>query len=198
MIIDLILDELNQKEKDQFCKLTAYSHFFDRMIKSPANKWWDNKSTQAKETFKDINLLAFKKTISTLKNDLGSNIEKWNWGKIHTLEFVHPLGRKKPLNYIFNLAPTASPGTISAINNLRRVGCNDGYKVKAGPSTRRLIDFQNPLTSWGILTIGNSGHYFSPFFKDQKELFITGKYRKQHLDLDQIRSEKHYILNYIK
>jgi len=195
-IISLILDELTSKDRDQFCKLTAYGHFFDRMLKSPHNLWWDLQKSKVKETFKDINLIAFKKTLKSLQDQFGSSLNDWTWGKLHTLEFVHPLGRKRPLDLIFNISSTPVPGSISAINNLRRVGCKDGFQVKAGPSTRRLIDFKNPLVSLGILPLGNSGHYLSPFFKDQKDLFISGKYRKQYLDLKSVKKEKHYVLNY--
>ena len=49
--------------------------------------------------------MAFSSAIDELENQLGTNIKEWKWGNVHTLEHVHPIGRKKPFDKIFNVGP---------------------------------------------------------------------------------------------
>jgi penicillin amidase len=193
-----ILDELTEDEFSDYCKLSAFEHFFDRMLKSPSNTWWDKKETTKVENPKEIITDAFIQTIKKLKSEMGPDVVNWNWGKVHTVEFTHTLGRKEPFNLIFNLGPMPAPGAHNVVNNFRSYGCDNSYKVKAGPSTRRLIDFKDSSISWGILPIGNSGHNLSPFFKDQNEMYMNGKYRRQYLKVEDVRKTKHYVLKYLK
>ena len=53
------------------------------------------------------------------------------------------------------------------------------FEVFSGPSTRRILDFANIETSWGINPVGNSGNLTSPHERDQVELFLHGQYRQQ-------------------
>src|SRR5439155_18212660 len=48
---------------------------------------------------------------------LGSNITGWQYGKIHTMTYNHPLGMIKPLEKIFNRGPYPSGGDIDTVNN---------------------------------------------------------------------------------
>ena len=123
--------------------------------------------------------LSFKSAVDELRNDFGP-ISHWQLGKRQTLTLGHPLSRaSKVLAKVLNIGPFGVDGGYNQINNMRPIGCREGMKVKAGPSTRRLVSMKDPTKSLGILPLGNSGHYASPFFKNQKDLFFKGKYRPQ-------------------
>ncbi len=179
-----ILDELGEEDRNKFCGLSARWYFLGRMLKRDRAAWWDIKDTEQVETRKEVILKSFKDTVTFLNKKLGEDINEWNWGKLHTIEFTHALGKSFPLNKILNLGPYPVMGAYNNINNFRKVGCKDGHKVKSGPSTRRIIDFANPEMSYGILPLGISGHYLSPFFKNQMERFLSGKYRLQIMSDD--------------
>jgi penicillin amidase len=49
---------------------------------------------------------------------MGNNVDNWEWGKVHTLEFVHPLGKQWPLNLIFNVGPFPIGGGRNQISNM--------------------------------------------------------------------------------
>lgn len=115
------------------------------------------------------------------------------------LTIRHPLSKGgKLLGAIFNKGPFQVSGAIDTINNLRKVGCRDGHDVKAGPSSRRLIDFSRPESSWAVLPTGNSGHWESPFFFDQWKLFEAGKYRKSMLKSKLSKEERYSRLEFIR
>lgn len=124
-------------------------------------------------------LKAFKETVATLYKKHGPMVN-WSLGSEQTLTLSHPLSRAGAhLAFFLDIGPTPIDGGFNQINNMRPVGCKDGLTVKAGPSTRRLVSFKDPRESWGILPLGNSGHYASPFFSDQWGLFKKNEYRRQ-------------------
>ena len=64
---------------------------------------------------------------------------------------------------------------------------DDGnYKVKGGPSTRRVIDFSDIENSMSILPTGQSGNPFSKHYNDQAELYNAGKFRKMKMNKAEI------------
>ncbi len=179
-----LIDELGEEERNQFCGLSARWYFLGRMLKREKAIWWDMKETSEVEDRKSVVLKSFKDTVKFLNKELGNEVKEWSWGKLHTIEFAHSLGKSFPLNKLLNLGPYPVMGAYNNINNFRKVGCLDGHKVKSGPSTRRIIDFSGPEKSYGILPLGISGHYLSPFFKNQMERFLSGKYRLQIMSDD--------------
>ena len=103
----------------------------------------------------------------------------------------------KPFDLLFNIGPNEINGAYNEINNQKPSGYNDSFKVKAGPSTRRIISFDHPEIAWGILPAGNSGHLLSPFYKDQLELFTKGHYREEWLDEKDVLSHQTHRLNLV-
>lgn len=170
----LILDKLSDEEYETYIKLSGGSDFLNKTIFDEQSPWWIGKDKQK------LVRSAFLKTIDHLEKKLGADSSNWKWGDLHTLEFKHPIGKMKPLNWIFNLGPYPMSGALQEVNNERYFGID--FSIVAGPSTRRLIDFGAPERSWGILPTGNSGHLFSPHYNDQFTLFSEGKYRPMFLN----------------
>lgn len=181
-------DQLTPEQFEAFLSIADAQHFFKTLIKNESSLWWDIKGNRKIETRDECILLAFEQMLSRVEKKLGSNISKWNWGRVHTLEFIHPFGRKKPLNLLFNIGPFPVNGSYFQINNMSSKRYKDDFKVTLGPSTRRLIDFKDASTSLGILPTGNSGRVFSKYYKDQAEMFINGKYRKQYLNISDVKA----------
>lgn len=173
-----LLSDLNVEEKETFAKVPNGWIFFKRVVQERDSAWWKkfNRTDLFKETFVQ--------SVLELEKIFGSDINNWQWGKIHTIEFFHPLGRVWPLNKIFNIGPFPIAGATQEINN-QKFNTYKDFQVRAGPSTRRVIDFSKPEKSWGILPIGNSGHMLSPFYDNQVNLFISGQYREQLMDLNE-------------
>lgn len=193
-INELVLDELDHEEYLRYCKTQAQWHFFRRLLRDVGSDIWDFKDTGARENRGQALQRIFKHTVAQLQKELGRDIKKWQWGRLHTLEFAHPLGVVWPLDKIFNVGPYPINGAINAINHHKRAACDGGHRVGSGPSTRRLIDFSRPEVSYGILPLGNSGHSASLFFDDQRERFFEGVYRLQLLDRIDIEKNLHGTL----
>ena len=113
---------------------------------------WQFIAPNLKETKSTILVNTFKETITALENQLGNEINAWNWGKVHTLEHPHPLGNVTVLKKYFNIGPFPMKGAREVIDNRGYLYDNTGlYKITAGPSTRRIIDFSDIENSISIL-----------------------------------------------
>jgi penicillin amidase len=171
---------------------------FKLAMRKPELPGWDNINTPEKETQQDTLLAAFKRTVSVLREEYGGNVNTWTWGEAHTMEFSHPLGYLPGLNQIFNVGPFPSTGSQQVVNNMLFSPNDARYKVLAGPSTRRVIDFAKPDDSYSIIPTGNSGHFLSPHYDDQAPLFMTGKYRKLNFTKEQVDANTENTLTFSK
>jgi penicillin amidase len=159
-----------------------------RQIANNNSLWWDNSATKnKKETRNQIITQSFKEAIIALEKQLGKSVTSWTWNKVHTVEHQHPLSKVEALKPFFNVGPFEVSGSMEVINNLFFDFTDDGnYVVKGGPSTRRIIDFSDIENSWSILPTGQSGNPMSPHYKDQAEMYNTGKFRKMKLNKAEI------------
>ena len=164
--------------------------------KKAVSVWFDDVTTELKETKSDIVQRSFINAISFLENQLGGNVSLWSWSKVISVEHGHALAAGgETLRKIFNVGPFSMDGGNEVINNqlftLNETGI---YKVKAGPSTRRVIDFSNIENSVSILPTGQSGNIFSKHYKDQAQKYLNGEFVKTMLNKDEIERSKNLLI----
>ena len=164
--------------------------------KKTVSVWFDDVTTEPKETKSDIVQRSFINAISFLENQLGDTVSLWSWSKVISVEHGHALAAGgETLRKIFNVGPFSMDGGNEVINNqlftLNETGI---YKVKAGPSTRRVIDFSNIENSVSILPTGQSGNVFSKHYKDQAQKYVNGEFVKTMLNKDEIERSKNLLI----
>ena len=181
-------DELGDEDFKLFLSTHIMKQMMASQIKSDNSLWWDNIATKnSKETRKMILEKSFKEAISTLEKQLGTSVNSWNWNRVHTLEHQHPLGKVNALRKYFNVGPFEINGSNEVINNQFFTFTENGeYTVTGGPSTRRVIDFSDIENSWSILPTGQSGNPLSEHYRDQAEMYNSGKFRKMKLNKEEI------------
>jgi penicillin G amidase len=94
------------------------------------------------------------------------DVSSWNWGRLHQLDMLHPLGRSGPLHYLLSIGSYESTGTIDTV---RAMG--NGH----GPAMRFVADlsiFDNSLME---ITTGESGEFQSPHYRDQFPEWFAGR-----------------------
>ena len=181
-------DELGAQDFRQFLGTHIVKQIIAKQIANDKSLWWDDVNTKnIKETRSQIISKSFKESIVALEKQLGNTVSDWTWNKVHTVEHEHPLGKVAALRRIFNVGPFEVSGSTEVINNLFFDFTGDGnYKVKGGPSTRRIVDFSDIENSWSILPTGQSGNPLSSHYSDQAELYNSGKFRRMMLNKQEI------------
>ena len=181
-------DEMGETSFKQFLKTHIMKQTIAFQTKNGNSPWWDNCKTKNKiETRKDILNLSFKQAIASLDNQLDRGVKFWTWNRVHKVEYKHPLGNVGVLRPLFNVGVFEIEGSNEVINNtLFDYSDAKTLNVKAGPSTRRVIDFSNIENSLSILPTGNSGNPMSKHYNDQAKMFAEGKFRKMKMNKTEI------------
>ena len=185
---------------DSFEDFMSTGGLMKKMIAVQLNKdeslWWDRIDTDDVETKKDIVSLAFKKSISALERQLGSDTSKWQWEKVAAVSHPHALaGGGALMQSIFNVGPFTTDGGNEVINNQIFQLNNSGmYRIVAGPSTRRVIDFSDIENSVSILPTGQSGNIFSDHYDDQVQKFINGEFVRMELNQNEIEKSENVLI----
>ncbi|MDG1698298.1 MAG: penicillin acylase family protein [Polaribacter sp.] len=195
---------LNATYKDELggsFELFINSQLQDKVLSSQVNRknsvWWDDISSEGKiETRNEIIRVAFKRSIAFLQNQLGENIDDWTWNRVISVEHEHAIGKAGGLlRSFFNVGPFETIGGNEVINNqIFNLDSSGYYKVTAGPSTRRVIDFSDIENSLAILPTGQSGNVFSEYYKDQTHKYLEGKFVKMLLNQSEIEQSENVLV----
>jgi len=181
-------DEMGEERFRLFLGTHIMKQIIAPQIGNKNSVWWDNIATiNTKETQSQIITKSYHEAILSLENQLGTDVLTWQWQRVHTLEHQHPLGSIALLKPLFNVGVFKINGSNEVINNQFFDFAEDGhYKVKGGPSTRRIIDFSDVENASSILPTGQSGNPFSPHYSDQAQMYNAGKFRKMMLNKNEI------------
>jgi penicillin amidase len=181
-------DELGKEDFQMLLKTHIIKQIIASQSKNGNSIWWDDvTTTNSKETRDDILNKSFHEAIASLELQLGKEVNHWTWNRVHTLEHQHPLSQVAIFRPFFNVGSFEVSGSNEVINNLMFDFTAEGkYAVKAGPSTRRIVDFSDVENSISILPTGQSGNPFSKHYNDQSEMYNAGKFRKMKLNKEEI------------
>jgi len=169
-------DELGKALFQKYLKTSVFPpRAIDVIVKRGDSPWFDDVSTPEKETLQDILALSIEETLTELKGTLGNDVADWKWGEIHTLTFEHVLGKKKPLDLIFNLGPFPVGGNMLTVNK-KKYALDQPYHANHGVSMRLIVDLADMDGSLHVLPTGESGQIGSPHYKDQIPLYLNGRY----------------------
>jgi penicillin amidase len=149
-------------------------------------RWFDRVDTAPVEDRQAIVRATFRDAVDELAHRLGGRPAGWAWGRLHTLELVHPVGGASPLlARYFNRGPFPVPGHNSTVNKMEFDEAD--FRVRHGPSVRRITDFADLEGALSVLPGGQSGIPASPHYDDQTALWLAGGYHP--LPMDRARVE---------
>jgi penicillin amidase len=186
---NIFRDELGEELFQEYIKIAPFAPRAIRMmIRKGSSPWFDDVDTPEEETMEDIIALSLNQTLSGLKEVLGGDMDRWRWGRIHTLTFEHVLGKKKPLDRMFNLGPFQVGGSHLTVNK-KQYSYGNPYNAVHGVSQRMIVDLSDLDRALHVLPTGESGHLKSPHYKDQIGLYLGGTYHPAWTDRREL--EKH-------
>jgi penicillin amidase len=111
-------------------------------------------------------LPSFEKTVEVLKQELGSNQDRWQWGNLHRIELRHPLARLPGLGRSWKPLTIPAGGDGYTVNQSEASLVFPPDPVGIIASCRLLIDVGEWDNSLAALPGGQSGHPASPHYQD--------------------------------
>lgn len=184
LINEVYHDEFGDKYYPSFTMAHRLKRSYPIVFTDPLSPWWDNVLTDEKEDASAICTATFIEALERSNSDWGFKRSDWKWGDAHQLYFEHPLGKVNALKNLFNVGPFKAPGGNETINSagISLISDLKINRVQYGPQMRIIIDFADVEHALSINPTGQSGNFMSPHYKDQAEMFVGGKFRKQLMD----------------
>jgi penicillin amidase len=191
----IFLDELGDDLLADYMNVEyTVNNAIDKMWLKGNSIWCDDIGTDKVETLNDNIAGAFKNAIATLEEQYGSNMDDWQWSKVHELVLEHPMGGIKILDKIFkmNRGPWSVGGSRHTVSPYR-YSVNRPFVVDYGSSHRHIYDTSNWDNSLSIIPTGISGIPASKHYCDQTDSYVNNEYRNDYISHDLIEEQAKYI-----
>lgn len=124
----------------------------------------------------EVIVASLKSAMAEVERKLGPDPKAWQWGRLHTAVFNHPLD---PLldnaarqRYDVNAGPIGG-SSFTPMNTSYR---NSDYQLTAGASFRMVLDVGNWDASRVVNAPGQSGNPTSPHYRDLAQMWARGDY----------------------
>ncbi len=188
-------DELGPERFSAFLGTHWMKRAYPLLLKDENSIWWDDINSKEKETLQGVLTYSFQSTIAELQLQFGEDSKNWTWNKARHLELNHPMGKVKPLNYLFNVGPLEIAGGHETISQTGFLLNGEGfYPVLVGPQMRIVHNLADVEDSWSVLPSGQSGHPLSNHYDDQFEMYVNGQFRKQNFTLNTGENVRQLVL----
>lgn len=139
--------------------------------------WCDDVTTKKHEDCASRIRLALDDALTELREAYGSDMTRWRWGEAHHAIFAHlPLGEVPVLGNLFNREIEASGGAFTIRRGDFKFSSSRPYAAIHGSGYRAIYDLAHPDNSLYVITTGESGNVFSPYYDDQMPMWAHGDY----------------------
>jgi penicillin amidase len=169
------------------------------LLRNNNSEWFDNINSAAVEKRNDIIRKSLYDALVFLRTKFSNpDINTWNWGDIHKVKFLHPLGTVAALDKTFNIGPFDVGGDQTTVNN-SEYNFNDVMKTGEfnnvlGPSMRLITNMADPEHSLSVNTTGQSGQPLHPNYQDQARLWQFGEYKFNTMSEPEMISKSYKLL----
>jgi len=188
VIRNVFADELGDLFHEFYSNRYITLDAMDNLYNNHDLSWVDDINTKdKKENLDDIIAKSFHNTIDTLVATMGNNLEKWQWGRVHTLTIGHPLGKVKILDRIFgfNIGPFPVGGSMQTVSPYA-YRFTYPFRTTHGASHRHIYTTGNWDKSLTIMPTGNSGIPKSRYYDDQTGLYLHNIYHADYFSKDSV------------
>jgi penicillin G amidase len=192
-------DELGSRFAD-FNGVTSVSrNAMDQLMDLKDSPWFDDINTpDRKEMINEAVVCSFSNSVSELGKQMGTDPQRWEWGKIHHLVLAHPLASVKILDRIFGLnrGPFEVGGSFHTVSPFS-YDANKPFESNHGSSHRHIFDLSNWDNSFTVIPTGNSGIPASRHYCDQTEMYLNGQYHPDYFSKELIVSHARYRMKFM-
>lgn len=201
LIFEIMFLELNQAmyqdELGNHYRQLAYNTIAKNHIEKTRltgqSLWCDNVNTpDVIESFHDNIRTAFQTTMDTLTSMYGPDVSTWEWGKLHSVALMHPLGSVPIVEKLFkvNRGPYAIGGSSHTVCPYSYPK-GSSFVANHGASERHIFHTTDWDKSLTVIPTGTSGIPASPHYLDQTELYVNNQFHRDHFSRKAV--EENYL-----
>jgi penicillin G amidase len=135
---------------------------------------------------------ALSSAVTQIRQDVSETTQRWNWGRMHQIRFVHPLGSVALFRRIFNRGPFPVGGDGSTLNH-------SGFALRLPPGLvqsaavyRQIFEAGEWDRSKSVIMTGQSGHPLGDHYDDQITMWREGVYHAMPWAREAVRDTMRY------
>ena len=202
LIFEIMFMELNramfEDELGDDYRQLAYNDIAKNLIEKTRvtgqSLWCDNVNTpDVTESFHDNIRTAFQQSMDTLTSMYGPEVKSWEWGQLHKVALMHPMGTVPIVEKLFkvNRGPYSIGGSSHTV-------CPYGYPKGSSfianhvASERHIFHTADWDRSLTVIPTGISGIPASPHYLDQTKLYLNNQFHRDHFSREAVESNYLY------
>ena len=151
--------------------------------------WYGDASTGRQRSREELVHVALSRAVGRIRKDLGDNAGRWNWGRMHQVRYVHPMGTIRLLQSVFNRGPVPVGGDATTPNLTAHAPYSPPGLVQVAASYRQIYDVGVWDSAQAVLATGQSGHPLSEHYDDQIAMWREGQYHRMPWDRDEVEKQ---------
>ena len=203
LIFEIMFIELNKamfydELGDQHYGHLAYNAIARNLIEKTRitgqSLWCDNVNTPGvTESFYDNIRTAFQQSVDTLTAMYGPDANSWEWGKLHSVALIHPMGGVSIVDKLFrvNRGPYPIGGSSHTVCPYTYPR-GSSFVANHGASERHIFHTADWDRSVTVIPTGTSGVPASPHYLDQTPLYINNQFHRDHFSREAVEANYLY------
>jgi penicillin amidase len=172
---DVFVDELGEQlTRTMLATWYFWQERFQSMVNAGQSPWFDDiNTTGVRETSQDILYRAAQEAQQDLASRLGNDMDRWRWGRVHTITFVSPIRREGFGKGLLGGGEHPVSGSGETLRR-GRYDFNQPFAVNFSASLRMVADLSDSEKVLAVIPGGISGRVFHPHARDQMTPFLEG------------------------
>ena len=174
---------LNSTDIPRLISGAKFDHFlyrkvleWGRSIPREHNIWCQNdKNAQFQDPCLYNLVQSLEEAHKYLSNEFGGDMDDWQWGRVHKMDYPHGTFSITPLRPLFHRS-TPAQGNGRTANVARMKMETDSFAGVWSANMKMVASLKEGDSSYIIVDTGVSGNLFSPHYDDQMHLLVDGKY----------------------
>ncbi|MEW6263902.1 MAG: penicillin acylase family protein [Thermodesulfobacteriota bacterium] len=163
---------------------------FLNLLKSNSD-FFDDKTTPAKETPREIATRAFQETVKLLSDYYRSaDPRDWHWGRAHLIHFEHLIGQGNPLRHLVHYGPWPLAGDGETNLRAHFYEVSPPYRATLASGIRLIVEFDPEPKGRIMLLTGQNESFFSRHYHDMTDAWLKGEY----FDLERMEAKYRTVM----
>ena len=168
---EVFKEEMGEEMYERFIS-KAYIAYkaLDYQLEKEESAWFN-------DSLDELLLSSYQRTMAELSEQLGPELERWQWQDLQSVSFEHVLGEEDLLKPFFSRGPYPYGGDNETVGRAN-YSLNDPFNVTLAAGLRFIAVMEPQIKSYGIFSGGQSGHFMSDHYDDHIETWLENRYNK--------------------